>query len=105
MKRKTKNNRRGKPPDQVKIARERINLLLDYAIKEKDEKLSKRYVYLAKRIGMRYNVKMPAGSKRSFCRYCFARLTTGWRTKRGVIYTTCESCRKTIRYPFRPKKA
>src|SRR5207237_917264 len=33
---------------------------------------SRRYVELARRIGMRYNVRVPALFKRSFCKKCLA---------------------------------
>ncbi|HLD85740.1 MAG TPA: ribonuclease P [archaeon] len=91
--------RSSKPLSQIKIARERIAILIAEAEKA-DAQFSKRYVRLAKKIGMRYNVRLPPKAKRMFCKYCFAKLTHGWRIKNKVRYTTCKSCGRTVRFPF-----
>ena len=90
-----------KPLSQIKIAKERIAILIDEAEKTDDEKLAKRYVELAKKIGMRYNIRLSPSTKRKFCKYCHARLLSGWRTKKGIKYIACKSCSKTIRFPFK----
>ncbi len=68
---------RGKKPEyQLRIARERIEILLNLAEKElrKHPKRSRRYVELTRKIGMRYNVNMPKGFKFKYCRKCGAYL-------------------------------
>ncbi len=94
-------SRSNKPIEQIKIAKERIAILLDEAEKTDEPVLQKRYVELAKKIGMRYNVRLPSSAKRKFCKYCYARLLSGWRTKKGIRYIVCKGCGKTIRFPFR----
>lgn len=99
-----------KPEYQLKIARERIGILLDLAEKElrKHPKRSKRYVQLARKIGMRYNVRMTPQQKRGFCKWCDTVLmpgvTSSQKTVKGVRVVKCEACGKVKRYPFKAKK-
>ncbi len=98
--------RRKKPEYQLKIAKERIILLLNEGIgvyKERPD-LTKRYYKSAKKIGMRYNVGMPRELKRKFCKYCFSYLIEGWRFKKGHMYVKCQKCGKILRYPYKSKK-
>ena len=57
---------------QKKIASERINILFRLASEEfkKHPERSNRYVELARKIGMRYNVRIPKLLKRRFCKKC-----------------------------------
>ena len=103
-----KKRSRGKKPEyQLKIARERIGILLDLADKElrKHPKRSRRYVELARKIGMRYNVRLTTQQKRGFCRACNTLLkpgvTSSQRTERGTIIIKCQNCNKIYRYPFK----
>lgn len=61
-----------KPDWQQKIAGERIEILLNLARKEfeKNPARSRRYVELARKIGMRYRVRMSADQKEKFCKKC-----------------------------------
>jgi ribonuclease P protein subunit RPR2 len=102
---------RGKKPEyQLRIARERIEILLSLAEKElrKRPKRSRRYVELARKIGMRYNVRLTKQQKRSFCKACDTLLKPGvtskQRTEKGVIIIKCQNCNKIYRYPFRKAK-
>lgn len=54
------------------IARERIELLFEYAKKtfSKNPALAKRYVTLARKIGMRYKIRIPVEYRRLVCRHC-----------------------------------
>jgi len=68
-----KKRQRGKKPEyQLKIARERIEILLNMAEKEfrKHPGRSARYVELARKIGTRYNVRLTKEQKRKFCKNC-----------------------------------
>jgi len=103
---------RGKKPDyQLKIARERIDVLFDLAEKEfrMHPERSKRYVELARKIGMRYNVRLSGERKRSFCKACSTLLKPGvtsqQRTKTGTIFIKCLKCNKIYRYPIKAKRA
>jgi len=107
QKKMQKRRRSSKPDWQVKIARERITLLFEEAerrVRDAPE-LSKRYVQLARKIGMRYNVRLPKHLKRQYCNYCYAFLKPGLTskqfTKNGRIAITCLSCNKTRKTPFR----
>jgi len=98
-----------KPEVQIKIAKERIELLCKEAEKTARERpdLAKRYVRLAKKIGMRYNVRL-GNLKRRFCRHCFSYFIPGktcsQRLRNGKVTIKCFSCNKTIRYPYKIKK-
>ncbi|MBI3190144.1 ribonuclease P [archaeon] len=99
-----RNDRRSKPEYQVKIAKERINILMNEAMAAQKEnpEMSKRYFILAKKIGMRYNVLIPGNKKRKFCKKCFSFLSEGWRFKGGQARVTCKNCGQSMRYPYKP---
>jgi len=101
---------RGKKPEyQTKIARERIGILFGFAEKELKEhpKRSKRYVELARKIGMRYNIRLGKEQKRKFCKNCNSVLKSGvtsqQRTEKGKLIIKCTKCNKIYRYPFEKK--
>jgi len=101
---------RRKPAWQIRIAKERISLLFELAKKELGSKpeRSRRYVELARKIGLRYNVRLPKQVKRSFCKQCNTLLVPG-RTCQVRIYgqvkiIKCTHCNKIYRYPIRVKK-
>jgi ribonuclease P protein subunit RPR2 len=96
-----------KPLYQIKIAKERIDILFDEAEKmvKKDKKLANRYVELARKIGMRYNVRIPSEKKRRFCKHCYAYLKPGitshTKVDKGVVKITCLACRKKTNIPYK----
>ena len=61
-----------KPEEELKIARERIDILFEHAKKMagKDKDMANRYVYLARKIGMRYNLSLPEEFRKFICRTC-----------------------------------
>ncbi len=61
-----------KPKEHSDLALERIATLFEEADKalKKEPALSRKYVLLARKISMKYKVKLPAELKRSFCRHC-----------------------------------
>ena len=94
---------RTKPEWQTRIAKERVEKLFSEAGKAKTQALANRYVALARKIGMRYNVRLPKGLKRKYCKYCYAFFRSGnykHRTKNGFVNVTCLKCGKTSRYPL-----
>ncbi len=102
-------NQRGrgqKPLYQIKIAKERIEILFQQAdsIAGHDAKLADRYVQLARKIGMRFNVRISKMLRRRFCRECYAYLKPGLtcrqRTKNGIVQITCLRCSHINRYPM-----
>jgi ribonuclease P protein subunit RPR2 len=103
---------RKKPEAWTRIARERMQILFDQAEAafEKHPERSKRYVELARKIGMRYNVR-PEGMRTKYCRKCSALLRPGvnsrirLRKDRQAVVTTCLSCGSVSRHPYiREKK-
>ena len=102
-----KRKRAKKPAEQRKIALERINILFSEAKKmfKEDPNLSDKYVQLAKRISMKYKVKVPAEHKRRICKNCHKFLVPGVncrvRTKEGHIVFYCLNCKHFMRFRYR----
>jgi ribonuclease P protein subunit RPR2 len=90
------------------IARERIEILLNLAKREfpTDRVLSKRYVELARLIGMKAGVRLSKEQKMSICKGCGALLVPGvncrarTRSELGTtVLITCLDCGTKKRYP------
>lgn len=102
-----KRARRGdaRSPDSSSIAQERIERLFALAeeVSRTDPARSKRYVTLARRIGMRQRVRIPAHLRIRFCRRCSAYLVPGAsarvRVQHGKVIVTCLACGHQKRYP------
>jgi len=98
-----------KPEQYIKIAEERIEILFDLAEKEfkQHPERSKRYVQLARKIGLRYNVRLPKEIKRKFCKKCNSLLIPSVTSKVRIdsktkaITIKCLNCEKTYRYPYK----
>lgn len=111
-----KPRRRSRPRWMKRIAAKRIQRLLRLAERVAHEKLhyANRYVELARKISMRYNVRIPKHLKRRFCKHCYTYLVPGkncrvrLRSNRFPHVTiTCYNCLKITRYPYntpRPPK-
>ena len=81
------------------IARERVEILLDEARKATSagkRERAKRYVTLAKRMGMRYNVSIPSAHRRWLCAGCGVYLVAGAnasvRLRPERIVISCKEC-------------
>ena len=95
--------RRTKPQAEVKIAKERINILFREAKKRPYK--GTRYVYLARKIAKRYNLKIPKLLKRTYCHHCYhyftsenVRIRTNPKTK--CVEYHCLDCKKITRYGY-----
>ncbi len=95
-----------------RIALERMQVLFRLAEKEAlrgHASRARRYVDLARRIGMRYNVRVPPEYRRRFCHKCLAYLVPSVnarvRVGRGHVVITCLSCGTIQRLPFRVEQA
>lgn len=92
---------------QKKIARERITVLFDEAksVFKKSPSLANRYVTLARKMAMKYRIKMPREYKRLYCKHCYKFFQPGktltTRIKNKTLIYHCKNCGKIIRYPFR----
>jgi len=103
---------RKKPEFWKTIAKERIQILFDQAKSEfsKHPERSKRYVELARKIGMRYNVRFTKGMKMKFCRGCSSYLKPGvncrvrTRKDKQSVILTCLECGNVSRYPYIKEK-
>ena len=96
----------------VDIAGERIDLLFkeaDRAALRGRIDLADRYVELARTVGMRYNVTVPAAMRRRACRGCHGYLLPGTtsrnRLNRGRMTITCLRCGHVTRIPIGPPRA
>lgn len=94
-----------------RIALERMEILFGLAEKEALQghaARARRYVDLARRLGMRYNVRVPAEFKRRFCKECLAYLVPSVnarvRVGRGRVVITCMACGAIQRLPFRAER-
>lgn len=83
----------------VRIARERVSDLFALAERESaahHPELADRYVTLARRIGMRYNVRLLREFRELYCRTCSTYWTEGrtvrTRLRQGVRVRTCLKC-------------
>ena len=101
---------KNKPEAQRIIALERINSLFKEAkttFREQPE-LSNRYVQLARKLSMKYKVKLPSELKRAFCKHCNTYLVPSKNCRvriqhRKVIYC-CANCKGFMRFPLIKKK-
>jgi len=88
------------------MARQRIEILFGLAEKEFSEhpERSNRYVQLARRIGMRHNVRIPRELKRRMCKHCYSYLVPGTnarvRLRKRYVTVTCLQCNKQMRCPY-----
>ncbi len=100
-----------KPEWQKRIARERIDKLFEQAKDSvRDPSLSRRYVQLARKIAMRYNLRIPSEYKRSFCKECNSYLVPGLNSRvraspsHESVTVTCLECGNVSRFPYRREK-
>jgi len=91
-----------------RIALERIGILFRLAERQAlggNLGRANRYTALAAKIGMRYNVQVPAAFKRRYCRACHAYLlppvSARVRVGRGHVIVTCLGCGAVQRVPYR----
>ena len=89
------------------VASERIEILVDQARRmvDKDERLSRRYVGLARKISERTKIRIPTETKRYLCKNCGIALVPGRNAKvrlhaaKSGLVITCLSCGAMKGYP------
>jgi len=95
-----------KPLRHVTLAKQHIHDLFKEAkaIYKIDKKLANRYVFLARKIAMKFKVKIPKEYKRRFCKHCYTYLVPGdnckVRTSRGNVVYYCYSCKKYMKIGY-----
>lgn len=89
-----------------RIARGRIDYLFSLAAactEKSQEEWGRKYISLAKRIGMRLD--LPVGHRREYCRHCMTYFipsrTVRIRIARGRVIMTCLHCGHVARFPYR----
>ena len=99
-----------KSAGQREIALERIKTLFKEArlVFKEDKKLANRYVKLARKIAMRYKVRIPSELQKQFCKHCYKFLMPDincrirFHNKKIVYY--CLECKKFMRFPYIKKE-
>jgi len=98
-----------KPSQEIKLARQRIKKLFEQAEQRfgEDPKLSDRYVYLARKIAMKFKIRIPPELKRRFCKHCYSYLVPNKncrvRIRNDKIIYSCFNCKKFMRLGYRKK--
>ena len=92
----------------IRAAQERIQDLFSLAeteVRRSPENLSRRYVLLARRIGMRYNVRLLREYRDVYCRGCSTYWVEGrsvrTRLRAGRRTQTCLQCGRVRRLPIK----
>jgi ribonuclease P protein subunit RPR2 len=106
-------SRKHKPNSWTKIAKERMDILFDEAKARasKNLKRANRYVFLARKIGMRYNVRVSEKHRREFCHHCYAYLLPGknckvrTNSKTKCVEYYCQECKKINRFGYSSENA
>ena len=93
-----------------KEALEKIKILFSEAEMQfsKNPSLSDRYVDIARKLAMKFNIKMPRELKRKFCRHCYSYLVPNKNCrvrihKSRVVYS-CLNCKKFMRFVLNAKR-
>ncbi len=96
-----------KPNKVIKIAKARINFLFQEAKEsfKQESKLSDKYIKIARKIAMKYKIRLPPQLKKKFCKNCLKYLVPGVNCrvrihKHRVIYY-CMNCRHFMRHPVK----
>jgi ribonuclease P protein subunit RPR2 len=95
-----------------KIALERVKLLLSQAGEAfaKEPGRAHRYARMARKLAMRYNVRLPTGLRRKICKGCGRYMVTGKNCRvrlsprREAVIMTCLECGHVSRHPYRKGK-
>lgn len=90
------------------IARERIHRLFDLAegqALQGNMQRAHRYVTLARKLSMKYLVRLPSPQRRRVCTHCYRYLMPGknCRVRAGHqrLTITCHECGAIMRFPYR----
>lgn len=93
-----KRARKIKKPDKdsLQAINELISLAKEYI--KKDKKLSDRYVFLARKIAMSQQIRLPSELKKQFCKHCYSYLLPGFnckvRVSNNCVIYHCPYCNK-----------
>ena len=72
-----------------------------------DKKKANMYVHKARRLAMKYNIRLNSNVKKRFCKHCYSYLFLGEncrvRTRDGKLIYYCMECKKYMRFPLKAK--
>jgi len=101
-----KHNYQKKSAENIMIAKEHIKKIFDFAgsIADKDIVLATRQVANARRIAMKFKLRLPSKYKRLFCPHCYRFMLPGKNLRvrvheHRVIYY-CRDCKRFWRKPL-----
>ena len=109
---KSRETVRRRPDWHEEIAEDRIRILFSLSGNEfgQHPDRSHRYVQLARKIGMRYNVKIPKDLKRRVCGNCHKYIVPGKNcivrsnSRLQAMEIRCLECGKMTRFPYVKEK-
>lgn len=93
--------------EEKRFAKQKTKELIEKAEQtfSKNKSLANRYITLARKLSMKYNLRIPSELKRRFCKHCYKFLMPGVnarvRTKDGKLIYTCFECKKFFRLPLK----
>lgn len=106
-------SRRAKPEWQQELAKERLDILFrEAASAAKSGRFDRanRYIFLARKLVMKYNVKFDREQRRRFCHKCHHYLYPGKNVivrinaKTKAVEYKCGDCKHINRYPYIKEK-
>ncbi len=98
-----------KSDENVRIARFHIESLFGLAeeVAKKDIKIASDYVAIARKVAMKFRLRLPSRYKRMFCQHCHVFLLPGKnlrvRVHEGRLIYYCLTCKKFWRKPLGKK--
>ena len=99
-----------KSAGQREIALERIKTLFKEArsVFKEDKLLANRYIEIARKIAMKYKVRIPSDLQKQFCKHCYRFLMPNVncrirRHDKKVVYY-CLECKHFMRFPYTKEK-
>jgi len=98
---------KGTKGQQKKLALDEISSILNKAKTVFDEKpdLAHKYAKKARRVALKYKVKLPLNIKRRICKNCHSFLVPGKnlrvRTRKGHVVYYCLECKKFMRIGYK----
>ena len=90
-----------------KIALDRIKQLFNEAATKfkSDKSLANRYVFIARKLSMKYKTKIPSDLKKRYCKHCKAFLMPSKncrvRISNGKLVYLCLECQHFMRFPYK----
>jgi len=105
-----KKRHRSKAMHQKKIALEHVREYLKQAdvVFHENKARANRYVAMARKVAMKFKLKLPSALKKRFCKNCYHFLKPGENvrirlTKQKMVYY-CLDCKHFMRFPYKGRR-